>query len=121
MMITFSIFFESAIYFRLESITLLFIVVPSAAHRKSPHGQLEVRFGVAAARHRQASGFPAVDRLAQLEQGDYADRDRHPEGDQAEDEDRREDRGLGNSEEDEGADHPGIDRPDPGRREREEV
>src|SRR4051794_28804616 len=121
MMITFSIFFESAIYFRLESITLLFIVVPSAAHRKSPDGQLEVRFGVAAARHRQAPRLPAMDRLAQLEEGDYADRDRHPEGNQAEDQDRREDRRLRDPEEDEGADHARVHRPDPGRRQREEV
>src|SRR4249919_1051764 len=96
MMITFSIFFVSAIYFRLESITLLFIVVPSAAHRKSSDGQLEVRFGVASARHRQTLCFPPVDRFAEPEEGDYADRDRHPEGDQAENQDRRENRGLRN-------------------------
>src|SRR4051794_719020 len=116
MMITFSIFFVSAIYFRLESITLLFIVVPSAAHRKSPDGQLQVRFGVAAPRHRKTLCLPPVDRFTQLEEGDYADRDRHPEGDQTEDEDRREDRRLGDPKEDEGPDHAGVDRPDPGRR-----
>src|ERR1700710_1902566 len=121
MMITFSIFFESAIYFRLESITLLFIVVPSATHRKSPDGQLEVRFGVATALDRQALCLPTVNRFTQLEEGEYADRDRHPEGDQAEDQDRGEDRGLGNPEEDEGADHAGVDRPDPRWRQREEV
>ena len=37
------------------------------------------------------SVFPALDRLAELEEGDDAGRDRHPEGDQAEDQDRRED------------------------------
>src|SRR3954463_1650988 len=110
MMITFSLFFVSAIFCPLESITLLFIVVPPAPHRKSADGQLQVRFGVAAARYGEPLRFPAVNRFTQLEEGDYADRDRHPESDQAEDEDRREDGGLGDAEEDEGANHPGIDR-----------
>src|ERR1700733_1917280 len=108
MMITFSIFFVSAIFRRLESITLLFIVVPSTAHRKSPDGRLEIRFRAAAALHRQALRFPAMDRLAELEESDYARRDRHPEGDQAEDQDCGEDGRLGDPEEDEGADHAGV-------------
>src|SRR5690349_19826875 len=54
----------------------------------SPHGRLEVGFALAAAVDGQALLFPAVDRFAQLEEGDDAGWDRHPEGDEAEDQDR---------------------------------
>src|ERR1700761_2340512 len=70
---------------------------------------------------RQSLRFPAMDSVAQLEEGHGPGWDRHPGGDQAEDQDRREDRFLGQAEEDEGADHPGVHRPHPGGREREEV
>src|SRR5690242_4267652 len=73
----------------------------------SPHRRLEVRLALAAAIDRQALLFPAFDRFAQLEESDDAGWDRHPEGDEAEDQDCREDRLLGDSEEDEGADHAG--------------
>src|SRR5215467_724474 len=65
--------------------------------------------------------FPAVDGVAELEEGDHAERDREPEGDQPEDEDRGEDGVAGVAEEDEGADHAGVDRPHPRGRQREEV
>src|SRR6478672_713203 len=121
MMITFSIFFESAILRRLESNTLLFIVALGHASGKLAGRRLEVRFGSASTLYRKLPRFPVVDGLAQLEEGDDPERDRQPEGDQAEDENRREDRRLGDPEEDEGADHPGVDRPYTGRRQRKEI
>src|ERR1700759_3899937 len=89
---------------------------------RSPLGRQYFTFySTTVALARQPLFFPPTDSVAQLEEGHDAGWDRHPEGDQAEDQDRREDRFLGQAEEDEGTDHPGVHRPHPGRGEREEV
>src|SRR3954454_1627601 len=121
MMITFSIFFFSAIfsppgvyYFTLYSSS-------REGRRQLPDDGLELLGAAAAAVDRQPLLFPAVDGVAELEEGEDPGRNRHPEGDEAEDQDRREDRLLGDPEEDEGADHSRVDCPHPRRGEREEV
>src|SRR3954454_9985813 len=121
MMITFSIFLLSAIfsppgvcYFTLYSSS-------REGRRQLRDDGLELLGGAAAAVDRQALLFPAMDGVAELEEGEDPRRDRHPKGDEAEDQDRREDRLLGDAEEDEGADHSRVDRPHPRRGEREEV
>src|SRR3954454_19372778 len=121
MMITFSIFLLSAIfsppgvcYFTLYSSS-------REGRRQLRDDGLELLGGAAAAVDRQALLFPAMDGVAELEEGEDPRRDRHPKGDEAEDQDRREDRLLGDAEEDEGADHPRVDRPHSGRGQREEV
>src|SRR6476646_3577540 len=58
---------------------------------------------------------------AELEESGDAEGNRHPESDQAVDQDRREDRRLGYAEEDEGANHPRVDGAHPGGRERDQV
>ena len=65
--------------------------------------------------------LPARDRLAQLEEGDDAGRDRQPEGDQPVGEHGREHLRAGDVEEHEGADHPRVHGPHPARGEREQV
>src|SRR5262249_47759542 len=65
--------------------------------------------------------LPALHGLAQLEEGDDAGRNRQPEGDHAVGEDCGEDLRAGQPEQDERADHAGVDRAHPARREREEV
>src|SRR3954470_16330564 len=121
MMITFSIFLLSAIfsppgvyYFTLYSSS-------REGRRQFPDDGLELLGAAAAAVDRQALLFPAMDGVAELEEGEDPRRNRHPEGDEAEDQDRREDRLLGDAEEDEGADHPRVDRPHPRRCKWEEV
>src|SRR3954471_17903318 len=121
MMITFSIFLLSAIfsppgvyYFTLYSSS-------REGRRQFPDDGLELLGAAAAAVDRQALLFPAMDGVAELEEGEDPRRNRHPEGDEAEDQDRRENRLLRDPEEDEGADHPGVDRPHSGRCQREEV
>src|SRR3954453_21927466 len=121
MMITFSVFFFLGIfsppgvyYFTLYSSS-------RESRRQFLDDRLELLGAAAAAVDRQALLFPAMDGVAELEKGEDAGRDRHPEGDEAEDQDRREDRLLGDPEEDEGADHPRVDRPHSGRGQWEEV
>src|SRR4051795_6323258 len=121
MMITFSIFFFSAIFSPPGVYYFTFYSNSREGGWQLPHDRLELLGTAAAAVDRQPLLFPAVDGVAELEEGEDARRDRHPEGDEAEDQDRREDRRLGDPEEDEGADHPGVDRPHPGRGEGEEV
>src|SRR4051794_14007319 len=121
MMITFSVFFFSAIFSPPGVYYFTFYSSSRESGRQFPDDGLELLGAAAAAVDRQALLFPAMDGVAELEEGEDARRDRHPEGDEAEDQDRREDRLLGDAEEDEGADHPGVDRPHPRRGEGEEV
>src|SRR4051794_15006815 len=121
MMITFSVFFFSAIfsppgvyYFTLYSSS-------RESRRQFLDDRLELLGAAAAAVDRQALLLPAMDGVAELEEGEDSGRDRHPERDEAEDQDRREDRLLGDPEEDEGADQTRVDRSDPGRCQREEI
>src|SRR3954470_19418814 len=121
MMITFSIFLLSAIFSPPGVYYFTFYSSSREGRRQFPDDGLELLGAAAAAVDRQALLFPAMDGVAELEEGEDPGRDRHPEGDEAEDQDRREDRLLGDPEEDEGADHPRVHRPDPGGGEREEV
>src|SRR5882757_9780431 len=115
-MITFSTFFLSSLISRTRSRSLS---GPLLYFLKCTLAGGGAQTGVAV--DRSLLLLPTMDSVAQLEEGDDAGWDRHPEGDQAEDQDRREDGLLGQAEEDEGADHPGVDGPDAGRRQREEV
>src|SRR3954453_14933072 len=121
MMITFSIFFFSAIFSPPGVYYFTFYSSSREGGWQFPDDGLELLGTAAAAVDRQALLFPAMDGVAELEEGEDARRDRHPEGDEAEDQDRREDRLLRDPEEDEGADHPRVDRPHSGRGQREEV
>src|SRR3954449_5519238 len=121
MMITFSIFLLSAIYSPPGVYYFTLYSSSREGRRQFPDDGLELLRAAAAAVDRQPLLFPAMDGVAELEEGEDAGRDRHPEGDQAEDQDRREDGLLGDAEEDEGADHAGVDRPHPRRRQGEEV
>ena len=115
-MITFSTFFSSVLSHLLRfsprmSITLLFIVRPRAARSTA-------RRRVASEARPLPSGGPScgAGRRRRSRTGSAARR--RPAG-------RRGSPGRpsrsANAEEDEGADHPGVDRADPGRRQREEV
>src|SRR3954471_17232598 len=121
MMITFSIFFFSAIFSPPGVYYFTFYSSSREGGWQFPDDGLELLGTAAAAVDRQALLFPAMDGMAELEEGEDARWDRHPEGDEAEDQDRREDRLLGDAEEDEGADHPRVDRPHPRRCQWEEV
>src|SRR5690348_4277970 len=120
-MITFSTFLLSAIFLPPGVYYFTFYSSSGEGGRQTVDDPLELPFAAAAAVDRQPLLFPAVDGVAELEESEDARRDRHPEGDEAEDQDRREDRFRGEAEEDEGADHPGVDRPHPRRGQREEV
>src|SRR4051794_35509718 len=121
MMITFSVFFFSAIFSPPGVYYFTFYSSSRESGRQFPDDGLELLGAAAAAVDRQALLFPAMDGVAELEEGEDPRRDRHPEGDEAKDQDRREDRLLGDAEEDEGADHARVDRPHSGRRQRKEV
>src|SRR5436305_6274516 len=120
-MITFSTFLFSAIFSPPGVYYFTFYSSSREGRRQVVDDPLELLRAAAAAVDRQPVLLPAVDGVAELEEGEDDRRDRHPEGDEAEDQDRREDRIRGEAEEDEGADHPRVDRPHPRRREREEV
>src|SRR5215218_6429261 len=120
-MITFSTFLLSAIFSPPGVYYFTFYSSSRKGGRQAVDDRLELLRAAAAAVDRHPLLFPAVDGVAELEEGEDPRRDRHPEGDEAEDQDRREDRFRGEAEEDEGADHPRVDRPHPRRGEREEV
>src|SRR3954449_12753063 len=109
MMITFSIFLLSAIFSPPGVYYFTFYSSSREGRRQFPDDGLKLFGAAAAAVDRQALLFPAMDGVAELEEGEDPRRDRHPEGDEAEDQDRRKDRLLGDPEENEGADHPRVD------------
>src|SRR3954447_4049695 len=121
MMITFSTFLFSAIFSPPGVYYFTFYSSSWKGRRQFGDDRFELLRAAAAAVDRQLLLFPAVDGVAELEESEDAGWDRHPEGDEAEDQDRRENRFRGEAEEDEGADHPGVDRPHPRRRQRKEV
>src|SRR3954447_23242297 len=97
-----------------SSVTSLFIVAPGVVSLRARRRG----FGLS---HADPLGplpalpLPAVDGLAELEEGDDPRRDRQPERDHAIGEDRGEHLRAGHAEEYECADHPGVDCPHPTR------
>src|SRR4051812_30123461 len=119
-MITFSTFLLSAIFSPPGVYYFTFYSSSWKGGWQFADDLLELLRAAAAAVDRQSLLFPPVDGVAELEEGEDPRRDRHPEGDEAEDQDCREDGFRREAEEDEGADHPRVDRPHPGGRERKE-
>src|SRR3954452_18861994 len=103
-----------------RSFTSLFIVA-GAARLLRPGGRRLRLAHPDPLRAIAALALPAIDGVAELEEGDDPGWDREPEGDHAVGEDGGEHVRARNPEEHEGADQAGVDRADTPRRERDEV